>query len=112
MQSAATNGDFVTPTVMGAGEYDYAMRDLRWTVACFGPLTKDREFADHNRELMGGWLRNYVPQALEAARTMQPMWSQSDSKPPTFEDSLDRAKNRFAGICTDLGLDVPEELKQ
>ena len=43
---------------------------------------------------------------------MQPMWSQSDSKPPTFEDSLDRAKNRFAGICSDLGLDVPEELKQ
>jgi len=112
MQSAATNGDFVTPTVMGAGEYDYAQRDLRWTVACFAPLTQDREFAAHNRELMGGWLRTYVPQALEAARTMQPMWSQSDSKPPTFEDSLDRAKSRFAGICTDLGLDVPEELKQ
>ena len=31
MQSAAGNGDFVTPTVMGAGEYDYAQRDLRWT---------------------------------------------------------------------------------
>jgi multidrug efflux pump subunit AcrB len=29
MQSAAGNGDFVTPTVMGAGEYDYAQRDLR-----------------------------------------------------------------------------------
>jgi len=25
---------------------------------------------------------------------------------------LDKAKNRFAGICSDLGLDVPEELKQ
>ena len=31
MQSAAGNGDYVTPTVMGAGEYDYAQRDLRWT---------------------------------------------------------------------------------
>ena len=39
MQSAAGNGDFVTPTVVGAGEYDYAQRDLRWTKACFGPLT-------------------------------------------------------------------------
>ena len=56
MQSAAGHGDFVTPTVMGAGEYDYSQRDLRWTVACFAPLTQDREFAEHNRQLMQGWL--------------------------------------------------------
>ena len=112
MQTAAPNHDFVTPTVMGAGENDYTQRDLRWTVACFAPLTADREFADHNRELMQGWLRTWVPQALQAARTMQPLWSQADHRPPRFEDSLDRAKSRFAGICTDLGLDVPEELTQ
>jgi propane monooxygenase small subunit len=112
MQSAAGNGDFVTPTVMGAGEFDFAQRDLRWTVACFGPLNQDREFAEHNKGLMQGWLSHWVPQALEAARTMQPMWSQADHKPPRFEDALDRAKNRFAGICRDLNLDTPEELKQ
>jgi propane monooxygenase small subunit len=112
MQSAAPNGDFVTPTVMGAGENDYAQRDLRWTVACMAPLTQDREFADHNRQLMNGWLSHWVPQALEAARTMQPLWSQADHRPPRFEDSLDRVKSRFAGICADLGLDVPEELNQ
>jgi propane monooxygenase small subunit len=112
MQSAAPNGDFVTPTVMGAGENDYAQRDLRWTLACFAPLVSDKEFADHNRQLMGAWLAKWVPQALEAARTMQPLWSSADHKPPRFEDSLDKAKNRFAGICRDLGLDTPEELKQ
>jgi propane monooxygenase small subunit len=112
MQAAAGNGDFVTPTVMGAGEFDYAQRDLRWTIACFAPLTQDKEFAAHNKQLMQGWLANWVPQALEAARTMQPLWSQADHKPPRFEDSLDRAKNRFAGICRDLHLDTPEELKQ
>jgi propane 2-monooxygenase small subunit len=112
MQSAAPNGDFVTPTVMGAGENDYAQRDLRWTIACFAPLVSDKEFADHNRQLLDGWLKKWVPQALEAARTMQPLWSTADHKPPRFEDSLDRAKNRFAGICRDLGLDTPEELKQ
>ncbi len=112
MQAAAPNGDFVTPTVMGAGENDYAQRDLRWTVACFAPLVEDREFADHNRQLMKGWLSHWVPQALEAARTMQPLWSQGDHRPTRFEDSLDRAKSRFAGICADLGLDVPEELTQ
>lgn len=112
MQAAAPNGDFVTPTVMGAGENDYGQRDLRWTIACFSPLTEDREFAGHNIELMKGWLRKWVPQSLEAARSMQPLWSQADSRPPRFEDSLDTCKNRFAGICRDLGLDVPEELNQ
>jgi propane monooxygenase small subunit len=112
MQAAAPNGDFVTPTVMGAGEYDYAQRDLRWTVACFGPLVQDREFAEHNSRLFTSWLAKWVPQALEAARTMQPLWSAVDHKPPRFEDALDRAKNRFAGICRDLGLATPEELKK
>jgi propane 2-monooxygenase small subunit len=112
MQSAAGHGDYVTPTVVGAGEYDYAQRDLRWTIACFAPLTEDREFADHNKQLMQGWLTKWVPLALDAARKMQPLWSQPDAKPPRFEDSLDKAKNRFAGICSDLGLDIPEELKQ
>jgi propane 2-monooxygenase small subunit len=112
MQSAAGNGDFVTPTVMGAGEYDFAQRDLRWTIACFAPLTEDKEFADHNKQLMQGWLAKWVPMALDAARKMQPLWSQPDAKPPRFEDSLDKAKSRFAGICSDLGLDTPEELKQ
>ena len=61
---------------------------------------------------MQGWLSNWVSQALAAARTMQPLWSQPDAKPPRFEDALDRAKSRFAGIVTDLGLEPPKELSQ
>lgn len=112
MQAAARNGDFVTPTVIAAGEYDYAERDLRWSTVCFAPLVHDREFADHNKQLMQGWLSHWVPRCLAAARTLQPIWSQPDALPPRFEDALDRAKNRFAGIVTDLGLDVPQELTQ
>jgi len=111
-QVAAGNGDFVTPTVVGAGEYDYAQRDLRWTQACFAPLVQDKEFADYNKELLQGWLSKWVPQAIEAARLLQPLWSQPDMKPPRFEDSLDRAKSRFAGIVADLGLQTPKELSQ
>jgi len=111
-QCAAGNGDFVTPTVVGAGEYDYAQRDLRMAIAMFEPRVSDREFADHNKEIMNGWLANWVPQCLEAARTLQPLWSQPDFKPPRFEDALDRAKNRFTGILSELGLDVPKELNQ
>ena len=113
MQSAAGNGDFVTPTVMGAGEYDYAQRDLRWTVACFAPAhRRTRSSPTTTRQLMQGWLSKWVPQALEAARTMQPLWSPARRQAAAFRGRLDKAKNRFAGICTDLGLDTPEELKQ
>src|SRR3954467_4614408 len=42
MQAAPGNGDFVTPTVKGAGGAAYAQRGLGWTQACFGPLVTDR----------------------------------------------------------------------
>lgn len=111
-QSAPGNGDFVTPTIIGAAEFDYARRDLRYTQAMFELLTNDSEFADHNKSTMQQWLSAWVPQCLEAARTLQPLWSQPDLKPPRFEDGLDRAKNRFSGILSDLGLETPKELAQ
>ena len=111
-QCAAGNGDYVTPTVVGAGEFDYARRDLRMSIALFEPRVSDREFAEHNKEIMNGWLAKWVPQCLEAARALQPLWSQPDFKPPRFEDALDRAKNRFTGILSELGLEAPKELNQ
>jgi propane monooxygenase small subunit len=110
--AAPRNGDFVTPTVVGAAEYDFAERDLRYTRAMFELLTADREFADHNKQAMQRWLSAWVPRAISAARTLQPLWSQPDAKPPRFEDGLDQAKNRMSGILSDLSLDTPEELSQ
>ena len=111
-QAAPGNGDFVTPTVVGAGEMDYASRDLRYTTAMFELLVNDKEFAEHNTDLMKQWLSKYVPLCLTAAREMQPLWSQPDSKPPRFEDSLDRAKKRFSAILSTLSLPDPKELTQ
>jgi propane monooxygenase small subunit len=110
--AAPRNGDYVTPTVIGAEEYDFAERDLRYTMACFVLLTHDREFADHNKGLLNQWLRVWTPRAIAAARDLQPLWSQADSRPPRFEDGLDRVKNRFSGLLADLGLDTPKELAQ
>ncbi|HMG31411.1 MAG TPA: hypothetical protein VK585_14960 [Jiangellaceae bacterium] len=110
--AAPGNGDFVTPTIVGAGEYDFSQRDLRYTIAMFHLLTNDREFADHNKAIMDGWLTTWVPRALSASRTLQPLWSQPDFKPPRFEDGLDRARSRFSGILTQLGLAEPKELTQ
>ena len=110
--AAPRNGDFVTPTIVGAEEYDFAERDLRYTTAMFGLLTADREFASHNNSIMRGWLSSWVPRCISAARALQPLWSQPDAKPPRFEDGLDAVKSRFGGIVSDLGLSVPEEISQ
>jgi len=111
-QAAPTNGDFVTPTVIGAEEYDYAERDLRYTKAMFALLINDKEFAAHNTEILQSWLTTWVPRCIEASRKLQPLWSQSDAKPWRFEDGLDRAKTRFSAILDDLNLDTPKELSQ
>jgi propane 2-monooxygenase small subunit len=111
-QAAPANGDFVTPTLIGAEEYDYAERDLRYTRPMFRLLVEDKEFAEHSRKILQQWLATWVPRCLTAARTLQPLWSQPDARPPRFEDGLDRAKSRFAGILSDLGLQAPKELGQ
>jgi propane 2-monooxygenase small subunit len=111
-QAAPRNGDFVTPTIVGAEEFDFAERDLRYTKALYELLTNDREFADHNKRTLNAWLADWTGASIAAARALQPLWSQPDSKPMRFEDSLDRVKSRFTGIVNDLGLDVPKELER
>lgn len=103
MQVAARNGDFTTPTVMGAGEADYD-RDLRWTRALFEPLVRDAEHGEANREVLTVWAGRWLPRALDAARRLQPLWSRAEEKVIRFEDSLERAKDRYARLAEGLGL--------
>ncbi|KDN22286.1 ferritin family protein [Amycolatopsis rifamycinica] len=111
-QAAPANGDFVTPTLIGAEEFDFSERDLRYTKPLYHLLINDKEFADHNKALLQKWLEDWVPRCIAAARALQPLWSQPDAKPIRFEDGLDRVKSRFAGILSELGLKAPEELGQ
>ena len=66
-QASPGNGDFVTPTVVGAGEFDYAERDLRYTKAMFQLLTNDKEFADHNIGILDQWLSTWTERCIAAA---------------------------------------------
>jgi propane monooxygenase small subunit len=91
---------------MGAGENDYD-RDLRYTRALFTLLLGDDAHGAGNRAVVQEWLGRWVPVALDAARRLQPLWSQPAEKPVRFEDSLDRAKERFARLAEDLGLQSP-----
>ena len=62
--------------------------------------------------ILDQWLSTWTERCITAARELQPLWSQPDAKPPRFEDGLDRAKNRFSGILSDLSLQSPKELTQ
>jgi len=110
MQVAAPNGDFVTPTLMGVGENDFD-RDLAYTTALFGGLADDPEHGKHNRETMAGWLAEWVPRSVQAARRLQPVWSQANAKVVRFEDALDRVRVRTREIAETLEVETPKELQ-
>jgi propane monooxygenase small subunit len=109
MQAAAPQGDFVTPTIIGAGESD-GQREQRVARALFTMLADDESFAAENKETMQGWLATYTPKAVDAARQLQPIWSQLAEKVVRFEDSFERSRSRFEGLVGDLGLETPKEV--
>ncbi|SFQ77374.1 aromatic/alkene monooxygenase hydroxylase subunit beta [Amycolatopsis rubida] len=111
MQISAKNGDYITPTIVGTGEHDY-YRDLGYTRALFRLLARDEEFGAANRALFGEWLSVWVPRCLDAARALQPIWSQPAEKARTFADSLAASKEKFAQLLDEIGLDVPKELEK
>jgi propane monooxygenase small subunit len=107
MQAAAPQGDFVTPTIMGAGESD-AAREQKVARSLFRMLTDDEAHGAENKETMHGWLEEYVPAAVAAGRTLQPIWSQPSEKIVRFEDSFDRSQERFEHLLTDIGVTARE----
>jgi propane 2-monooxygenase small subunit len=110
MQAAAPQGDFVTPTIMGAGESD-AARELRGARALFRMLADDEAHGAENKETMQRWLAEWTPPAIEAARQLQPIWSQLSEKVVRFEDSFERSSGRFETLLGEIGLEIPKEVK-
>ena len=111
MQIAARNGDYITPTLIGAGENDYN-RDLRYTRALFSMLTKDEKHAAENKSTLQGWLDKWVPVSARAAHELQPIWSQPSEKAITFADSWAAATTDFTNLIAEFGLTTPKELSQ
>ncbi|MEA2169638.1 MAG: propane 2-monooxygenase small subunit [Solirubrobacteraceae bacterium] len=109
MQSAARQGDFVTPTVMGCGEAD-AAREQRGARALFRMLADDETHGAENKALMQSWLEKWIPESLAAGAQLQPIWSQVSEKVVTFDDSLATAKARMRDLLEDLTLESPKEI--
>jgi propane monooxygenase small subunit len=109
MQAAALQGDFVTPTIIGAGESD-AAREQRGARALFRMLSDDPAHGAENKATMQGWLDTHTPGAVNAARQLQPIWSQLSEKVVRFDDSFERSRLRFEDFVGDLGLEAPKEV--
>ncbi len=103
MQAAASNRDFVTPTVVSAAEADYG-RNLANTVDLIHLLVTDEKHAKDNKKLFEGWLKKHVALARDAANSMQPIWSQPHSKPIQFTDAQAQSEDRLKAITSELGL--------
>jgi propane monooxygenase small subunit len=110
MQVAALHGDFVTPTIMGAGESD-AAREQRGARALFRMLASDEDHGTQNGTIMQGWLDKWSTEAVDAARKLQPIWSQVSEKVVRFEDSLERSRGRLQSMADEIGLETPKEVK-
>jgi propane monooxygenase small subunit len=107
MQAAAPQGDFVTPTLMGAGESDTA-RDARVARGLFGMLANDEQHGEENRATMESWLKAWTPASIAAGRAMQPIWSLPGEKVIRFEESLEHARGRFQEVLAALNLNAKE----
>ena len=111
MRFAPLHGDYLTPSVIGVGEREFNDRDLSYTRDMMKDMLEDEAHGEENRELMQQWLSNWVPYSVAAAEGLEPIWSEPEKQPVSFEESYERVKSRFEGILSDLGLQVPEEMK-
>jgi propane monooxygenase small subunit len=108
MQTAALQGDFVTPTLFGSAESDCA-REQKGARRLFKMLADDEAHGAENKATMQQWLSTWTPVSIEAARNLQPIWSQPAEKSVRFEESMERSSHRFAALLSDIGLETPKE---
>jgi propane monooxygenase small subunit len=111
MATAAANGDFVTPSIMGVAESDLE-RDLAYTKELIGGLTHDQKYGAENKKLFSRWLAEPIAWSLRAARSLASIWSEPEHSPVSFEDTLSRARERVRELLGELDIPTPKELDQ
>lgn len=109
MQAAASQNDFMTPTVVSSAEGDY-QRNLANTVELVHMLVSDPAHSAHNTALFNGWLEKYGDLAVKAAKNLQPIWSLPHNKMAQFSDAYVNAVARIQNIATQVGLKLPKSI--
>jgi propane 2-monooxygenase small subunit len=106
MQAAASQNDFLTPTVVSAAEGDY-QRNLANTVELLHLLVTDAKHSAHNTALFNTWLKTYSDLAVKAAKNLQPIWSLPHTKVAQFGGAYSDAVDRIKNITSQIGLKLP-----
>lgn len=106
MQAAASQNDFMTPTVVSSAEGDY-QRNLANTIELVHMLVSDPAHSAHNTVLFNSWLEKYGDLAVNAAKNLQPIWSLPHNKVAQFSDAYFNAVARIQNITTQVGLTLP-----
>ena len=109
MQAAASQNDFMTPTVVSSAEGDY-QRNLANTVELLHMLVSDPAHSAHNTALFNGWLEKYGDLAVKAAKNLQPIWSMPHNKVVQFSDAFASAVSRMQNIASQVGLKLPKSI--
>lgn len=108
MRFAPAHGDFLSPSVIGVSEREFNERDLKYTVDMMRDMLDDPEHGAANKKTMEGWLAEWVPYSIAAAKGMEPIWSEPEVSAIAFDRSFERVQKRFEEIIADLGLQVPK----
>jgi NAD(P)H-flavin reductase/ferredoxin len=68
-RAAAAHGDTITPVLARVETQEWEWTRA-WTVQLSRFLLADPEHGDHNREVLTGWVRDWLPQAIAAAAAL------------------------------------------
>jgi NAD(P)H-flavin reductase/ferredoxin len=71
-RAAAANGDTVTPVLARVATQEWEWIRT-WTVELVRFLCEDAEYGDANRALIGEWVREWLPAAIEASLALVPL---------------------------------------
>ena len=109
MQAAASQNDFITPTVVSSAEGDYH-RNLANTIELLHMLVSDSAHSAHNIGLFNSWLHSYGDLAVNAAKNLQPIWSLPHVKVAQFTNAYAASVDRMKNIANQLGLKLPASI--
>jgi NAD(P)H-flavin reductase/ferredoxin len=103
-RAAAANGDLVTPVLarVETQEWEWVRA---WTTELTRFLLDDPEHGAENRETIAGWIRTWLPQAIEAGLALMPIAEQVPGG-IDVERALKRVRYYAADLLAEAG--VPE----
>ena len=104
MQTAAAQNDYMSPVIASTAEADYE-HNLANAIELFSMLAQDQRYGGANRQQFSTWAEAHGKLAIDAAKLLQPLWSQPRVQVAQFDAALDLARSRLRAIATKIGFD-------